>query len=127
LREECARAALVNGAEVVVFGFVAFQGRGQELVDGDGAEAAAAQPAGLEDREVEGVESDERDEEVFGCLSEDSHGWALRRDIVKHLEEQLRALSYEPKSGGAMRTFLESCGPHFACRDLSTPLKMTFE
>lgn len=54
------------------------------MVDSDGAERDAALLAGVEGDEVEGVEDGEREEEIPGGLSEDSHGWALRRDIVKH-------------------------------------------
>ena len=74
MREQSAGADLVGGAEVIVFGFVAFQRRGKKLIDGDCAEAGAAQMAYLEDGEVEGVEDGDRDQEILGGFSEDSHG-----------------------------------------------------
>jgi hypothetical protein len=65
---------LIAGAEIIVFGFVALEGSGEELVDGDGAEAGGAQLTDVEDGEVEDVEDDEREEEVLGGICEDSHG-----------------------------------------------------
>lgn len=74
LREERARAGLIAGAEIIVFGFVALERSGEKLVDGDGAHAGGAQLTDVEDGEVEDVEDDEREEEILGGFSEDSHG-----------------------------------------------------
>lgn len=71
MREERARTRLIGGAKVIVFGFVAFHGRGEELVDRDRAESGTA--ADVEDGEVQGVEDGEGDEEVFGGLGENLH------------------------------------------------------
>jgi hypothetical protein len=74
LREERAGAGLIVGAEIIVFGFVALEGSGQELVDGDGAHAGGAQLADVEDAEIEDEEDNEREEKILGGICEDSHG-----------------------------------------------------
>jgi hypothetical protein len=74
LREEAARAGLVGGTEVVVFGFVAFEVGGEKLVDGDSAESSTTKLAGVEDGEVESVEDGEADQEIFRRVAQDSHG-----------------------------------------------------
>ena len=58
MRKKRAGARLAARAKVIVFGFVAFEIRRQELIDGDGRHSHASNAANLEDSEIEGVEDD---------------------------------------------------------------------
>lgn len=73
LREERAGACLVGSAEVVVFRLVSLERSGEELVDGNGGQARTAKLPGVKGGEVERIERDDCDQEIFGGLAEELH------------------------------------------------------
>ena len=67
------RAALVRCSQVVVLGLVTLQRRGEILLDGNGPHSCAAHMADFEDRPIEDVEDRERNQQIFGGFSKNSH------------------------------------------------------
>ena len=74
LGKKAAGAGLVGGAEVVVFGFIAFEWGRKKLIDGDRRKPAAFELADVKHAKVERVDDGDRDEEILDGLFDDWHG-----------------------------------------------------